>query len=211
MAPHPQVGKCNSTSLWQMIIHHLQQLAPFLTQTWFTNEEDVYQFVLLVFLLTMSMMIFIEKGTFSSGSPLVCVRHNIYTPLRAKFVNIWISCAWTPANILDPRVISEQGTEYEATLVISALVNDFLQKKEKWQSFFYLCMRRPHLKSAVSNGHCGVFLGGFLKGAPMPIYSCGTFQKGASLFDVFKKEYIKSTYGDKGPIRSAKMLGSSSD
>ena len=44
------------------------------------------------------------------------------------------------------------------------------------------------------------FLGVFLKGAPMPIYTDGTFQKGASLsvvgfevllkIDVFKKEYI---------------------
>ena len=29
LPPHPQVGKCNSTGLWQIIIHHLQQLAPF--------------------------------------------------------------------------------------------------------------------------------------------------------------------------------------
>ena len=114
--------------------------------------------MLLVFLLTMSMMIFIAKGTFSSGSPLVCVWHNIYTPLRAKFVNIWISYAWTPANILDPRVISEQGTEYEATLVISAFVNDFLQKKEVTK-FFLPIHATPPFKGPCQMGTVEYFGG----------------------------------------------------
>ena len=148
--------------------------------------------MLLVFLLTNYMMIFIAKGTFSSGSPLVCVRHNIDTPLRAKFVNIWISCAWTLANILDPRVISEHGTEYEATLVISALVNDFLQKKEVTKFFFTYVCDAPIWKVPCQMGTVEYFWGGFLKGAPMPIYTCDTFQKEASLlvvgFEVLKIE-----------------------
>ena len=52
-------------------------------------------------------------------------------------------------------------------------------------------MRRPHLKGRVKWALWSI-LGGFLKGAPMPIYTDGTFQKGASLsvvgFEVLKIE-----------------------
>ena len=78
-------------------------------------------------------------------------------------------------------MISEQGTEYEATLVISALVNDFLQKKEVTKFFLLMYATPPFGKCRVKWALWSIFGESFLKVPQMPIYTNGTFQKGASL------------------------------